>query len=113
MNSISLSPRIVCAAMLLKNGDVVTGIRHFSPDMRAIMLKAYGEGYHLQVETQGFVDQFGKFYTRAEAWTLADKNGQILRVTGWENNSDYQNGIPTPRPANIGDDNILFSENLY
>lgn len=70
------------------------------------MLKAYGEKYHLQVEEQGFVDQFGKFYNRTEAWKIADKNGQILRPTGWEK-------IPNPRKANVGDDGCLFSENLY
>ena len=92
--------------MLLKNGDIVVGIRHFSPDMRSFMGKAYGEKYHLLVETQGFVDQYGKFYDRKEAWKIADKMGQIRRPTGWE---DFSN----PRPAGIGDEGILFSENLY
>jgi hypothetical protein len=99
-------PIIVSAAMLMKNGDIVVGIRHFSPEMRSIMLKAYGEGYHLQVKIQGFVDQYGTFYDRKEAWKIADKMGQIRRPTGWE-------GFDTPRPANIGDEGILFSENLY
>lgn len=102
----SLPPRIVCAAMLMQDGTIVTGIRHFSPEMRAVMLRAYGEKYHLQVAEQGFVDQFGKFYNRKEAWKLADSNGQIIRPTGWELNS-------TPRPANVGDSGVLFSENLY
>lgn len=101
-----MNPRIVCAAMLMENGDIVAGIRHFSPEMRAIMLKAYGEKYHLKVKEQGFVDQFGKFYDRKEAWIIADTNGQIIRPTGWEEN-------PNPRKANIGDKGILFSENLY
>lgn len=102
----SLAPRIVCAAMLMKDGSVVAGIRHFSPEMRAIMLKAYGEGYHLKVAEQGFVDQFGKFYNRQDAWKLADFNGQIIRPTGWETTK-------MPRPANVGDEGTLFSENLY
>jgi len=102
----SLQKRIVCAAMLMKDGSVVAGIRHFSPEMRAIMLRAYGEKYHLQVQEQGFVDQFGAFYSREQAWKLADQNGQIIRPTGWEEN-------PKPRPANVGDEGCLFSENLY
>lgn len=27
---------------------------------------------------QGFIDQFGKFLTRAQAYKIANKNGQIL-----------------------------------
>jgi hypothetical protein len=100
----SLSPRIVCAAMLMDNGDIVVGIRHFSPDMRAIMLKAYGEGYHRKVKEQGFVDQFGKFYNRKDAWNLAKTNKQIIRATGWET---------TPKIEELEDNKVLFSENLY
>ena len=87
----SLPPRIVCAAMLMKDDTIITGIRHFSPDMRSVMQKIYGDKYHLQVQEQGFVDQFGTFYNRKDAWHIADKNGQILRPIGWEIN-------PTPRP---------------
>lgn len=99
-------PIIVAAAMLLTNGDIVVGVRHLSPDMRAIMLKAYGKDYHKLIQKQGFVDQYGNFYDRKEAWKIADKMGQIRRPNGWE---DFGN----PRPANIGDEEILFSENLY
>lgn len=102
----SLAPRIVCAAMLMNDNSIVAGIRHFSPEMRAIMARAYGDEYYLEVKEQGFVDQFGKFYSREDAWKIADKNGQIIRPTGWEENS-------TPRKANVGDDGCLFSENLY
>ncbi len=50
--------RIVAAAMLMKDNSIVVGIRHFSPDMRAIMRRAYGEkDYYLKVAKQGFVDQ--------------------------------------------------------
>lgn len=45
-------------------------------------------------ETQGFVDQYGDFYTREQAWSIADKNKQIVRRVG-------------------GDHEKLFSENLY
>ena len=43
---------------------------------------------------QGFVDQFGVFLTREEAWDVASKAGQIVRRVG-------------------GDGGCLYSENLY
>ena len=87
------APRIVCAAMKMMDGNIIVGIRHFSPEMRNVMHKIYGDGYHLKVEHQGFVDQFGKFYDRRDAWKIADANDQIIRLTGNEE--------------------VLFSENLY
>ena len=54
----------------------------------------------------GFVDQDNVFMTRLEAWAVADKAGQIRRVSGWE--KEYN-----PRSANTGDSELLFSENLY
>lgn len=74
--------------MKLKDGSIVVGIRHFSPDMRAIMKRAYGAGlrlfgrwwtkpYHLRVVEQGFVDQYGTFYDRKAAWLIAEREGQI------------------------------------
>ncbi len=44
---------------------------------------------------QGFIDQFGKFYTRDQAWFIADANGQIL-----PSERDWQTGS-------------LHSEHLY
>ncbi len=95
-------PYIVCAAMR-QDGFVVTGARHFDVIMRAtiLALNKSTKGWE-----QGFIDQFGKFYTRKEAWKVADKNGQIRRGTGFESFSN-------PRKAGIGDDGVLFSENLY
>lgn len=87
--------RIVCAAMLMKDGSIVVGIRHFSPEMRAIMRLAYGEkDYHLKVAEQGFVDQYGTFISREAAWVIAEREGQIRR------------------PRN-GPEGTLFSEDLY
>ncbi len=80
---VELPRLVVCAAMLMKDGSIVTGIRHFSNEMRAVMRLAYGaEGYHLKVADQGFVDQKGVFLTREEAWVVAEAAGQIRRVTG-------------------------------
>lgn len=56
--------RIVAAAMLMKDNSIVVGIRHFSPDMRAIMRRAYGEkNYHLQVVEQGLSINTERFTT--------------------------------------------------
>ena len=43
---------------------------------------------------QGFIDQFGQFLTREEAWPIAERNTQIIRRVG-------------------GDGIKLYSENLY
>lgn len=96
--------RIVSAAMLMHDGAIITGIRHFSPEMRATLKRCYGAGlrifgrwwikpYHLHVKEQGFVDQFGVFLNREDAWVVAEQAGQILR-----------------RVATPGE---LYSENLY
>jgi hypothetical protein len=82
---------------------IVCGARHFDPIMRAT-IKAMGMatvGWE-----QGFIDQYDNFLTRKEAWTIADKMGQIRRPTGFE---DFLHA----RPTKIGDDGNLFSENLY
>jgi hypothetical protein len=99
-------PVIVCAAMLMKDEFIVTGIRHYSPEMRVVMDKIYGKGYHLKVETQGFVDQYGKFYDREEAWVIARKMGQIRRKTGVKEFRHYET-------EELKVNSILFSENLY
>ena len=50
-------------------------------------------------EEQGFVDQFGNFYSREEAWIIAVTNGQIIRRVGGDMSLDGEGK--------------LFSENLY
>ena len=88
--------RIVCAANLYDNGMLILGVRHFCPVMRQQMnlinpnlnyWKAIGH-------QQGFVDKFGTFKTREEAWIIASEANQIIRRCG-------------------GDGSKLFSENLY
>lgn len=32
-------PRIVSAAMLMRDGLIVPGVRHYSPDMRAVLFR--------------------------------------------------------------------------
>lgn len=89
----------------MNDGSIIVGIRHYSPEMRATLTKIYGKGiklfnwwirkpYHLRVKQQGFVDQFGRFYNREDAWKLAKEKGQI------------RNKIGCP-------DGTLFSEHLF
>lgn len=99
-------PYIVSAAMLMKDGLIVPGVRHFSPDMRAILFRIYGEGYHLKVKEQGFINTKGEFLSREDAWVAADWNGQINLFSPVGNER-------IPQPAKQGTKETLFSENLY
>lgn len=87
------SDRLVSAAMLMDDGLIVAGVRHFSPDMRATLHRIYGDGYHLRVVEQGFIDIRGKFLDRSAAWKRAETTGQIREQ------------VSTP--------GTLYSENLY
>lgn len=88
-----INRRIVSAAILMEDGLIIVGIRHYSPDMRATMKRVYGDKYHLKEKEQGFVDQMGVFLTRKESWIIAEKEGQIIR--------------------NVAPKGTLYSENLY
>lgn len=75
--SIVKSPsRMVCAAC--KHGDIIiVGARHFDMVMHNIIeLLPFERGYFADAE-QGFIDQHGKFFTREEAFIIAEANGQI------------------------------------
>lgn len=86
-------PRIVAAANRSSvDGFLVVGARHFDTCMRA-QIKESGRK-HTEFTEQGFIDQHCNFYTREEAYLIAERNGQIFRRCG-------------------GDELCLFSENLY
>ena len=86
-------PPIVCSAMLMEDGLIVPGARHFSPDMRTLLKRIYGVGYHLQVKEEGFMDAKGVFLNRENAWKRAEALGQIKHK--------------------VSEPGTLFSENLY
>lgn len=89
-------PRIVCAAVRYPDGKMLVGPRHLDYVM-LLQFQALKIQFEEKDATMGFVDQDGKFYTRQEAWKLAEANGQILyRIP-----ADQQHG------------GTLFSENLY
>lgn len=96
-----MNPRIVCAATYcLDTNYCFLSIRHFDANMHN-SIEIYEMAFRPKVVAknciQGFVDQFGKFYDRTEAWKIAEANGQILRRVG----GDETNG------------GTLYSENLY
>lgn len=92
-------PRIICAAVRRQDGCVVAGPRHFDGTMWSVILEitldqfrelqatGVGDPKHIPAvekwagvhAEEGFVDQFGVFYTREEAWPVALANGQILQ----------------------------------
>lgn len=96
-------PFIVCAANLVRLTNATTimivGPRHWDKTMRNSFDEMNPYNYAIESEEQGFIDQFGKFYNRIDAWTIAEMNGQIIRRVGGDVTS-----------AGTG---RLFSENLY
>lgn len=94
--------RIVCAAnrFELKSGGnlVIPGVRHYSPDMAKVLdqLEDKLVSDHVHGENQGFVDQWGNYFTREEALIIATHAGQINTVR--EKRAPYDE---------------LFSEDLY
>ena len=88
----SVTPRLVVCAAMLKEGRIVTGARHFDKIMRAQMEASEGIAWWKSCK-QGFIDQFGDFMDRTEAWNVAIAQGQIRRE--------------------VSGPGTLYSENLY
>ena len=76
-----MNAKIVCAAIRADDGSVLVGIRHYSGDMHSqLMVRNDAEKFkNRSGKDQGFVDQFGKYYTREEAFDIAEANGQIFQ----------------------------------
>ena len=93
--------RVVCAAIRAADGELLVGIRHYSPDMRRqIEQRVDGAKFqHRLDDDQGFVDQWGEWLSREEACELAERNGQIVR--------------PDQVPAALDGRRRLYSEGLY
>ena len=83
---------IVCAAC--KKGDVIlAGARHFDMVMNSQLRAINKELRHFANAEQGFIDQYGTFYTREEALKIVKESGRPMR--------------------NPKAEKILFSEDLY
>lgn len=103
----SFTRLVVCAAIRNRTtGAVICGPRHGCCLNKAIGFKI-DPNPSSEVWECGFVDQDNDFMDRKEAWIVADKAGQIRRPRGFER--DYA----SVRAPNIGDEGMLFSENLY
>lgn len=95
-----MNPRIICAANRdSETGVIILGIRHWDKSMhqQANWMTRANDSDDFIFDEQGFVDQFGRFYDRQEAWKVAESNNQIIRRCG----GDTANG------------GTLYSENLY
>lgn len=98
-------PRVVvCAANRSRvSGKVIAGARHWDSIMRQQVEWLDPEkhnGRRMPDEwagaEQGFIDQYGQWMTREEAWKVAESANQIKH--------------PNPDGLDIG---TLYSENLY
>lgn len=78
-----LERRVVCASIRAANGDILVGIRHYSQDMHyAIQRDPNGRRFENRFdEDQGFVNSWGEYLTRKEAYVVARHNNQIIRET--------------------------------
>lgn len=73
--------RVVSMAACIVDGHLIVGNRHFCPVMQLTIdaLKLPVEDHDCK-EGQGFVDQWGVYMTRQEAWDVAKAAGQIKKV---------------------------------
>jgi hypothetical protein len=88
--------RIVCAACKMTDGTLILGARHWDGRMIAISSLLNKQRSH-DPDDQGFIDQWGVFVDRVEAWKIAFAAGQVLFRCGGDND----------------DGGTLYSENLY
>ena len=98
-NVAEMSRYVVCAANRSGNGKIFLGVRHFCPLMVQSVQDAGLKG--IRAREQGFVDQWGNFMSREEAWKVAVARGQIRRKIGYSYEEDHEL---------VG---ILYSEHLY
>jgi hypothetical protein len=89
-------PRVVvCAAnRYIPTGHIVCSARHYDDNMIKQMYMSHIPWKDSENIEQGFIDQFGVFMNRKEAWRVAERAEQIKYRCG-------------------GDGKKLFSENLY
>ena len=94
-----MSRCVVCAAIRAADGSLLLGIRHYSQDMHEqIEARKDGDKFkHRLDEDQGFVDQFGEFMSRREAFEVAAFACQIIRPKACGNSLDgpklYSEGL--------------------
>ena len=98
-------PFIVSAAMKHPHKDVIIcSPRHWDTVFRNLyeIVDFDEKPEHPSQWVQGFVDQFGTFYTRVDAYKVAYRRGQVKCAVGSQ-----------PPLGTEGVDIELYSENLY
>lgn len=93
--------RVVCAAIRAADGELLLGIRHYSPDMRRQIERRIDGGKFIgrMDKDQGFVDQWGQWMSRAEAYQVAVATDRLT--------------FPTEAVKSMDGHMKLFSEGLY
>jgi hypothetical protein len=88
-------PRIVCAAIRSESGKIILGIRHYSQDMHDQLAHRNDapEFWHHHDQDQGFVDQWGNYLTREQAYVIAEQAGQIIKPECCSNNRLYSEAL--------------------
>lgn len=95
VESHSFPNRILIAANLYECGTTVLGVRHNGVEMHKQIAFLISVGKKPKGKAiQGFMDIFGQFKTREEAWIIASQAGQIL-------------------PGRDKTPGILYSETIY
>jgi hypothetical protein len=95
-----MNRRVVCSAVQCQSTyALVLGARHFDTRMHKhiALFKRINSMAFTGDYIEGFIDTWGNFLTRTEAWKVAADNGQIIRNVG----GDQAKG------------GTLYSENLY
>lgn len=93
-----LQRRVVCAAIRAADGTLLLGARHYDRLMHQIIGEGAKRFANRNGDDQGFIDQWGVYMTRQEAYQVASDAGQILYP------ENCVNGLDGP---------ALFSEGLY
>lgn len=99
---INTERRVVCAAVRSYSDQlIICSARHFDNITRETIM-ALDEERGAGEWEQGFINTWGEFLTREEAWIVACANNQILKYVGSQTPDDFgKEGVK------------LYSENLY
>lgn len=94
-------PRVVvCAAnRSTVTGKIIAGARHWDSVMRQQVEWLKGEPGDRKMPDewigaeQGFIDQYGQWMTREEAWKVAEVAKQIKYPSGWDKGTLYSEDL--------------------
>ena len=75
--------RVVCAAIRHVDGRIVASPRHFDMTAYNIVMQ-FPDKETWRGAEQGFVNTWGEWLTREEAWLVADANDQIIKDRDWQ-----------------------------